>query len=174
MVLMHSLLLSEAVRVTILTTISFVVALLVTPLWYKFIIKYKFGKQLRNGAETPVFAELHKNKAGTPTSGGIIIWTTVIGMAIIFDVMRHIFGGGWNYFNFVDRAETYLPIAAFLIAALLGLLDDWLNVLKIGGAPGGGLKIRQKAIGTSNHRAHRRMVVLLPPWMERTHHPVRW
>ncbi|HEY5221103.1 MAG TPA: phospho-N-acetylmuramoyl-pentapeptide-transferase [Candidatus Paceibacterota bacterium] len=144
--MMQSTLLSEAVRVTILTTISFVIALLVTPLWFKFIQKYKFGKQLRDGAEAPVFAELHKNKAGTPTSGGLIIWTTVIGMAIIFDVMRHLFGGGWAYFNFVDRAQTYLPIAAFLIAALLGLLDDWLGALKLGGASGGGLKIRQKAI----------------------------
>jgi len=35
------------------------------------------------------------SKAGTPTSGGIIIWTTVIGMAIVFDVMRHLFGGEW-------------------------------------------------------------------------------
>ena len=52
------MLLSEAVRVTILTTLSFIIALLVTPLWFKFIEKYKFGKQLRDGAETPVFAEL--------------------------------------------------------------------------------------------------------------------
>ena len=112
--LVQSMLLSEAVRVTILTTISFVIALLITPLWFKFLKNYKFGKQLRDGAETPVFAELHKNKAGTPTGGGIIIWSTVIGMAIFFDVMRHLFGGGWTYFNFVDRAETYLPIAALL------------------------------------------------------------
>ena len=146
MPLMQSMLLSEAVRVTLLTTLSFIIALLVTPLWYKFIIKYKFGKQLRDSAEAPVFAELHKNKAGTPTSGGIIIWTTVIGMAIFFDVMNHLFNGMWHYFNFVDRAETYLPIAAFLIAALLGLLDDWLGVLKLGGASGGGLKIRQKSV----------------------------
>jgi phospho-N-acetylmuramoyl-pentapeptide-transferase len=39
-----------------------------------------------------------------------------------------------------------LPLAALLIAALLGLLDDWLGVLRLGGASGGGLKIRQKAI----------------------------
>jgi phospho-N-acetylmuramoyl-pentapeptide-transferase len=144
--LMQSTLLSEAVRVTVLTTLSFIIALLVTPLWFKFLKKYKFGKQLRDGAETPVFAELHKNKAGTPTGGGIIIWSTVIGMAVFFDVMNHLFDGMWHYFNFIDRAETYLPIAAFLIAALFGLLDDWLNILKLGGAPGGGLKVRQKSI----------------------------
>lgn len=146
MLLMQSMLLSEAVRVTILTTLSFVVALLITPLWYKFIVKYKFGKHLRDASVTPVFAKLHESKAGTPTSGGLIFVSTVIFMAVFFDVMNHLFGGMWSYFNFIDRPETYLPIAAFSIAALLGLLDDWLGVLRLGGASGGGLKIRQKAI----------------------------
>ncbi len=127
MLLMQSLLLSEAVRVTILTTLSFIIALLVTPLWYKFIIKYKFGKQLRSGGGAPVFAELHKNKAGTPTSGGLIIWTTVIAHGDLLRYHAPSFWRRWTYFNFVDRAQTYLPIAAFLIAALLGLLDDWLT-----------------------------------------------
>ncbi|MEK7195374.1 MAG: phospho-N-acetylmuramoyl-pentapeptide-transferase, partial [Patescibacteria group bacterium] len=49
-------------------------------------------------------------------------------------------------FNFVNRAETYLPIAALLIAALIGLLDDWFGVAGIGGGSGGGLKIRHKLI----------------------------
>jgi phospho-N-acetylmuramoyl-pentapeptide-transferase len=144
--LIHSVLISQAIRVTILTTMAFFVALLITPLWFQFLKKYKFGKQLRDGAETPVFSELHKNKAGTPTSGGIIIWSTVLGMAVIFDIFNHLFGGVWTYLNFIDRAETYLPILTFLIAALLGLLDDYLGVLKLGGASGGGLKIRQKSI----------------------------
>jgi phospho-N-acetylmuramoyl-pentapeptide-transferase len=144
--LIQSMLLSEAVRVTILTTLSFVIALLITPLWVKFLKKYKFGKQLRNYDDAPVYSSLHKNKLGTPTGGGLIIVSTVIGMAIFFNVMNHLFGGMWSYFNFIDRAETYLPIAALLIAALLGLLDDWLGVLKLGGASGGGLKIRQKAV----------------------------
>jgi phospho-N-acetylmuramoyl-pentapeptide-transferase len=143
---MQSILLNEAVRVTIMTTVAFAIALLITPLWYKFLVKYKFGKQLRDGADTPVFSELHKNKAGTPTSAGVIIWSTVLGMAAVFDILKHLFGGTWTYFNFINRGETYLPIAAMLIAALLGLLDDYLNVLKLGGASGGGLKVRQKAI----------------------------
>jgi phospho-N-acetylmuramoyl-pentapeptide-transferase len=143
---MISGLLDQTVRVTLLTTIAFLVALFITPLCFSFLQKYKFGKQLRTSDKTPVFHDLHKNKEGTPTGGGIIIWSTVILMAIIFDLLSHLFGGGWSYFNFVDRAETYLPLAALLIAALLGLLDDWLGVLKVGGASGGGLQIRQKSV----------------------------
>lgn len=139
-------LIAETVRVTILTTIAFFVALFITPFWFRFLKKYKFGKQLRTSEQTPVFHGLHKNKEGTPTGGGIIIWSTVIIMAVVFDILTHLFGGVWDYFNFIDRAETYLPLAALLIAALLGLLDDWLGALKMGGANGGGLKIRQKSV----------------------------
>lgn len=144
--LIHSTLISESIRVTILTTIAFFAALLITPLWFKFLKKYKFGKQLRDATDTPVFSELHKNKAGTPTSAGIIIWTTVLGMAVIFDIFNHLFGGMWHYLNFIDRSETYLPLMALFIAALLGLFDDWLGVLKLGGASGGGLMVRQKSV----------------------------
>ncbi len=60
--------------------------------------------------------------------------------------MNHLFGGVWRYLNFVDRAETYLPIAALIGAALIGLFDDWLGIMKLGGASGGGLKIRHKSL----------------------------
>jgi phospho-N-acetylmuramoyl-pentapeptide-transferase len=142
----HSLLFSQAVRVTVLTAIAFIVALLVTPLWFKFLKKYKFGKQLRVGSDTPVFQSLHKNKEGLITGAGVIIWSTVLGLAVIFDIFNHLFDGMWHYLSFVNRGETYLPLAAMLISALLGLLDDWFGVLRIGGAAGGGLKIRHKSV----------------------------
>jgi phospho-N-acetylmuramoyl-pentapeptide-transferase len=60
--------------------------------------------------------------------------------------LNSFFDGPWRYLNFVNRAETYLPLAALFIAAIFGLLDDWLGTLGIGGASGGGLKIRHKSI----------------------------
>jgi phospho-N-acetylmuramoyl-pentapeptide-transferase len=67
-------------------------------------------------------------------------------MAVIFDILNHLFDGFWHYVNFIDRPETYLPLAELFLAGLLGLIDDWLGVLKKGGASGGGLKVRQKSI----------------------------
>ena len=129
-----------------LAAIAFFAALAVTPLWYKFLTKRGFSKQLRESADAPVFYELHKKKIGVPTGAGVIIWSTVLGLAIIFDIFNHLFDGFWHYVSFIDRAETYLPLAALFLAALLGLIDDYLNVLKKGGASGGGLKVRQKSI----------------------------
>ncbi len=139
------MLLAQAVRVIILATISFLVALLATPFWVRVLEKYRMAKRIRPAKEAPVFNKFHEKKSGTLNGGGIIIWSTVVGLALAFGVLSAFFDGFWNYLNFVNRAETYLPLAAFFIAALLGFLDDWLGTLKIGWLAGG-LKIRQKMI----------------------------
>ncbi|MBI4084901.1 MAG: hypothetical protein HY432_00055 [Candidatus Liptonbacteria bacterium] len=136
----------ESIRVMTLTAISFLVALLITPAWYAFIKKYQVKKQIRESDKTPVFHKFHEKKAGTPTAGGVIIWGTVLLLAFIFLILSVLVDGPWEYFNFVNRAETYLPLAALFLAALFGLVDDWLGALKIGGASGGGLKVRHKLV----------------------------
>ncbi|HVO28730.1 MAG TPA: phospho-N-acetylmuramoyl-pentapeptide-transferase [Candidatus Paceibacterota bacterium] len=140
------MILSQTVRVIILATISFLTALLLTPVWYKLLAKRGFSKQLRESKDAPVFYELHKKKIGVPTGAGVVIWVTVFVLAMVFDLLNHLFDGFWHYLSFVDRAETYLPLAALVLAGLLGLLDDWLNVMKLGGASGGGLKVRHKSL----------------------------
>lgn len=129
-----------------MTTIGFVTAFLCGPVWLKFITRHNFGKQIRTSEEAPVFSALHQKKMGTPTGAGVMIWGTVAGLAIIFSLLAGIFDGPWRYFNFINRAETYLPLAALLLAALMGFWDDWLGSLRVGGAKGGGLQVRHKLI----------------------------
>jgi phospho-N-acetylmuramoyl-pentapeptide-transferase len=128
----------QVIKVVALSVIAFTAAMFLTPLISKIIYKFRFYKQIRQSDSTPVFSRLHANKQGTPTMGGAIVWLTVLGLALIFFLT----GGP---LNFVDRAQTYLPIAAMLIAAVLGLADDVLGVLKIG-PHGGGLRMTQKII----------------------------
>jgi phospho-N-acetylmuramoyl-pentapeptide-transferase len=135
----------QAAKVLGLSTISFLVALALTPAVVKILYKFKFNKQLRSRESAPVFYELHKGKEGTPTMGGVVIWLTVLGLALVFLALGWLFDGFWNYLNFVSRPETYLPIAAMLIAATLGLLDDLMGVFRVG-FKGGGLRVSQKLI----------------------------
>lgn len=135
----------QVIRLLILTGISFTVALSITPLISKLLYKYRAGKQIRTSDQTPVFSSLHQKKEGTPTMGGIIVWVSVLGLALIFFILNWMFGDGWAFLNVVNRAETYLPIAAMLIAALLGMVDDILGVLRIG-KNGGGLSIKHKLL----------------------------
>ncbi|MDO8466841.1 MAG: phospho-N-acetylmuramoyl-pentapeptide-transferase [bacterium] len=135
----------QAVRVIGLSLVSFLVALALTPLISKLLYKFHAAKQIRSSESAPIFSSLHAKKAGTPTMGGSIIWITVLGLAMFFLILDLLFDGFWTYLSFVDRAQTYLPIAAMFIAAILGLSDDILGVLKIG-PYGGGLRMTQKLV----------------------------
>lgn len=137
---------SQVVRILVLSALAFFISLLVTPLWYRALDRSRFKKQLRQAKDAPVFYHYHEKKSGTPTGAGVIMWTTVLGLALVFGVLSHFFGGAWKYLSFLDRGETYLPLAALFIAGILGLLDDWLGALGVGGGSGGGLKIRHKLL----------------------------
>ena len=136
---------AQVVRILVLGGISFLVALIFTPIFGRFLHKHKLGKQIRASEATPIFTKFHQKKEGVPTMGGVIIWATVLGLALIFFLLNHFFDGIFNYLNFVDRAQTYLPIAALLFAALIGLIDDLLGTLRIG-PNGGGLRLTHKLI----------------------------
>ncbi len=135
----------QAVRIIGLALIAFLTALLITPLVSKLLFKFGIRKQIRTSESAPVFSQLHAKKEGTPTMGGVIIWATVIGIALLLLILNWLFNGFWGYLSFFDRAQTYLPLAAMLIAALLGLADDFLGVLRIG-PNGGGLRVSQKLV----------------------------
>jgi phospho-N-acetylmuramoyl-pentapeptide-transferase len=136
----------EGIRVLIMFAMSFIAALFLTSIFIRVIERYNLKKtNIRDEQSAPVFHQFHKQKADTPTMGGVIVWGAVLGLALLFFVFQKLFDGFADYFNFVNRAETYLPLAAMLFAALVGLADDLFGVFKIG-PHGGGLKMRHKLI----------------------------
>ncbi len=135
----------EAIRILAVSMAAFLMALLITAPVSRFLVKLNFNKQIRTSESAPIFSKLHAGKAGTPTMGGVIIWATVLGLAIIFGILDFVFDGFFGKLNFISRSETYLPLAALLLAAIIGLIDDILGVLKIG-PKGGGLSIKHKLL----------------------------
>lgn len=134
----------ELVRIIILGATAFVVALFLTPFLTHFLYKYNLGKQIRSAASAPIFNKLHKHKEGTPTMGGILIWGTVLLLLVVFYFISIIFpNSNLAQLNFLDRGETYLPIAALIIAALIGLVDDIFGIFRIGPS-GGGLRMKHR------------------------------
>lgn len=136
----------EVIRITLLTAISFVVTMLWTPGLTYFLYKYKLGKSIRDEASAPIMSKLHKAKSGTPTMGGILIWGTVLVMAVVFASLASVVNNDLiKSLDFLTRAETLLPLGALVAAALIGLLDDYYNVRKIG-PKGGGLRMRHRLL----------------------------
>lgn len=133
-------------KVFSLTSIAFIVALLTTPLLTNFLYKNKLGKQIRNGPDTPVFTKLHQGKQGTPTMGGVLVWGTVAALAFVFWFLDRVLGLDWFHFlNFLTRRETLLPLGAFVGASVLGLVDDFLDIRRLG-HQGRGFRFRFKVL----------------------------
>jgi phospho-N-acetylmuramoyl-pentapeptide-transferase len=88
-------------------------------------------------------AALHAKKAGTPTMGGVLVWGTAVFLALVVAVLDRYADGIFTKFNFLSRRETWLPLFALFSAALIGLVDDYLNVRRIG-PHGGGLRARHR------------------------------
>lgn len=134
------------IKIFVLTATAFVIAMAMTPALTYFLFKYKLGKQIRDEKTAPIMSSMHKAKSGTPTMGGILVWLTVLILAITLFYL-----GQWTgidilkKLDFLTRSQTLLPLGALVASALVGLLDDYLNVRKIG-PNGGGLKMRHRLI----------------------------
>lgn len=136
----------EAVRALIIFALSFIAAIFITALFLRLIEKFDLRKiNIRDEKTAPIFHQLHQQKTATPTMGGVIIWGSVLGLALLFLILSKLLDGFADYFNFVNRAETYLPLAAMLLAAVIGLIDDLFGILKVG-PHGGGLRIKHKLL----------------------------
>ncbi|OGY83772.1 MAG: phospho-N-acetylmuramoyl-pentapeptide-transferase [Candidatus Kerfeldbacteria bacterium RIFCSPHIGHO2_12_FULL_48_17] len=136
----------DVIRIFLLTSLSFVIAVLWTPLLTHFLYKYKLGKNIRSSKDTPVFSRLHAKKAGTPVMGGLLVWvTTVVIALVIYYVALFTDVAFFDRLNFLTRSQTLLPMGALVAAALVGLVDDIFNVRKKG-TEGGGLRLRHRLI----------------------------
>jgi phospho-N-acetylmuramoyl-pentapeptide-transferase len=135
----------QIVKILVLSSLSFVVAIAWAPLLTNFLYKHKLGKRIRNNGATPIFSALHAHKAGTPTMGGLLVWVTVLAFSIIFYYLPKIIPYDFIiHFNFLTRSETLLPLGALVATALVGLIDDWLDITGKGVFGGGGLKVRHR------------------------------
>jgi len=132
-------------RILGLAALSFALAMAWTPGLTHFLYKYKLGKQIRSEG-APIFNQLHSKKEGTPTMGGILIWGTVLILAIIFWLLSKLgVNGIVTEINFVDRGQTFLPLGIMALSAIIGAIDDLLGIFRIG-PKGGGLKVRHRLL----------------------------
>jgi phospho-N-acetylmuramoyl-pentapeptide-transferase len=109
--------------ILLLIPVGFAVTLLAAPTWLEWLRRLKFGKQIR--LEGPAS---HQAKAGTPTMGG---WLFVATAAVIPLIVGP------------DRPTVAIPVAAMLLFATAGALDDYANVKRKSGL---GFRVRYKFV----------------------------
>ncbi len=107
----------EATTIFALSFITFCVAMLLTPVYTFFAYRYKLWKRKRTHSTTgevlEVVAKLSTRKRSVPTMAGLIVVIAVTLVTLLFNL---------------DRQQTWLPLAALLGGALVGLIDDIINV----------------------------------------------
>ena len=137
---------TRLIDVVSIGTIAFVVAFAATPLLTNFLYRARLAKQIRKG-KTPVFTKLHAKKAGTPTGGGVLIWGTVLLLALVTWLLGPILHVPFieERLSFLTREQTWLPLGVLVLTAAVGLLDDILGAKKIG-PWGGGLRVRHRLL----------------------------
>lgn len=107
------------IRILLLGFLGFVLSMLITPLYTTISYKKQWWKKPRTNATTgekaTVFMKLHgeKHKRNIPTMAGLLI---VVAVGVVTLLLN------------LSRSQTWLPLAAFAGAAIVGLIDDLINV----------------------------------------------
>lgn len=112
---------------------AFLLGLLLTPGFVRFLKKNRIGKQLRvetiDGRDPAIFRTYHKDKWGTPTMGGVLIWGSIL-LTILFS--RTLSLSGVIDHSLLSRGQVYLPLFVLITLGVFGAVDDYLNVRGIG------------------------------------------
>jgi len=142
----------NVIKIFVLGAISFVLAFWLTPILTHFLYKYKlWRKEIRtrsiDNKELFFFKKFHSEKeVHVPRFGGLLIWTSVLILAIVFFLLSKTDIWWFEKLNFLSRSQTWLPLFALIAASLVGLTDDVLQVLKKGRYIGGGLMLKYRLI----------------------------
>lgn len=114
-------------RILSLGFFSFLLSMMITPLYTSLAYRRQWWKRQRteawSGGKAAVYAKLHaaKHKRNIPTMAGLIL---VLSVSIVTLVGN------------LSRGETWLPLAGLAAAAVIGLVDDVMNIRSNGGVAG--------------------------------------
>ena len=141
----------DFIKVLLPFVISFTIGIAITPLISTYLYNNKMwkkraGKVDAEGNETVEFNKLHATREiSTPRMGGMIIWlSSTITVAIVW-VIAHISANPVLLkLEFLSRTQTWLPLAALLVGAVVGALDDFLEIKGSGNNFSGGLSLIQR------------------------------
>jgi phospho-N-acetylmuramoyl-pentapeptide-transferase len=115
-------------QIIIFAFLSFLVSMVLTPLYTTAAFSGKWWKRARTtavtGEKASVYQKLHAEKhlRNIPTMAGVIFVLTTLLVTLAGNL---------------SRSETWLPLAAMVGAGMIGLFDDIINIRGIGGGIAG-------------------------------------
>jgi phospho-N-acetylmuramoyl-pentapeptide-transferase len=137
-------------------TLSFFIGVAITPTITHYLYKYKLwkkkaGKITTDGLDAPIFNELHKDKeVGTPRLGGSVIWISVIATALVlWGLSKLIPTPETIKLDFISRSQTWIPLATLFVGAIIGMVDDVMEIYGQRGYKAGGMSLSKRLTAVS-------------------------
>jgi phospho-N-acetylmuramoyl-pentapeptide-transferase len=151
---------AQGIKILLYSGLAFFIAMLWSPLLIYVLRQLKFWKKssrkvTTTGEDLVVTKKFYEeneeasDRKFIPRGGGILVWVTTIGFALLFWVILQfdLTNTSFQFLNFIDRKETFIPLGTLFFASLVGLIDDTLSTLESGGNYiAGGLKLNQRLL----------------------------
>lgn len=125
----------NVLKVVIPSVLTFFLGILITPFFTDFFYKYKMWKKnprtMAGDITNGDFAKIHNTSGelSTPRIGGMIIWVSVLLTVLIIFLLSVFFPTDLTEkLNFFSRSQTFIPLGALILASLIGLVDDLLQI----------------------------------------------
>jgi phospho-N-acetylmuramoyl-pentapeptide-transferase len=145
----------DIVKVFLPSVTAFVLGVLITPPLTNFLYKHKMWKKKSvaktiDGREATISASLHRDEEKkTPRMGGIVVWGSTLITCLGIWILAQVSGSETiTNLDFLSRSQTWVPLTALILGALVGLIDDYLVTREIpeGGYVGGGLSLKKRLL----------------------------
>jgi phospho-N-acetylmuramoyl-pentapeptide-transferase len=141
----------DIVKVMLPAAVAFMVGILITPIVTHFLYKYKVwkqsgteGKVAMDGTEASEFNKLHADlETKTPRMGGIVVWGSAIITILLMAILAKIVPTAETLkLDFLSRDQTWIPMMTLVLGALVGFINDVLDVR----GSGKGLSLRRRIV----------------------------
>ncbi len=125
----------DVLKVVIPSVLTFFIGVTITPFFTDLFYKYKMWKknpriQNADGVSAD-FSNVHNTseEISTPRTGGVIIWVSVLLSVVTIYLLSLIVPSELTEkLNFFSRSQTYIPLGTLILASLIGLADDFLQI----------------------------------------------
>ncbi len=125
----------DVIKVVVPSVLTFFIGVFITPFFTNFFYKHKMWKKSARVDSGDItnndFSKVHNTSAelSTPRIGGVIIWLSVLMTVLVIYLLSVVFPSDLTEkLNFFSRSQTLIPLAVLLLASLIGLADDLLQI----------------------------------------------
>lgn len=126
----------QMIKLLIPATLAFTIGILITPLVTHYLYKLKIwkktgGKTAIGGHAAEEFNRLKGDQeTKTPRMGGIVIWVSILlTLSLLYILSTSVPNSIWSELYFLSRSQTWIPVAVLVAGALIGLLNDYYDVI---------------------------------------------